>query len=69
MKVTASAGLKVPYEDNPHRYISDTQTVEVEMSSYYLRRLASGELKRVSDELIDASTSDAPVESKMRGKK
>lgn len=68
MKVIASTGLKVPYEDNPHRYI-DEVAVDVPMSSYYLRRLASGELKRVSDKEAEVSVSDTPVESKTRGKK
>lgn len=66
MKVTANTGLKVPYEDNPHRYITDMDTVDVPMSSYYFRRLASGELKRVSEE----SVADIAMESKVvRGKK
>ena len=37
--VRAAAGLKVPMEGNPHRYIDEHQAVAVEESAYYLRCL------------------------------
>ena len=31
-------------EDAPHQYITDEQAVEVEATTYYLRRIADGDL-------------------------
>lgn len=47
MKVTAAAGLKVPTEGNPRKYITDADQVEIEPTAYYLRRLADNELQEV----------------------
>jgi hypothetical protein len=44
MKVIAAAGLLVPTEQNPRQYITPEQAVEIEVSAYYLRRLADNEL-------------------------
>ena len=44
--VRAAAGLKVPMEDNPHRYIDEHQAVAVKESAYYLRCLEYGDLVR-----------------------
>lgn len=66
MKVTAPEGLKVPYEDNPHRYITSHDEVDVPMTAYYFRRLAAGELVRLSD---DEHTTEVSLEPKARGKK
>ena len=44
--VRAAAGLKVPMEANPHRYIDEHQAVPVEESAYYLRCLECGDLVR-----------------------
>ena len=44
MKVIAIKGVRVPMEDAPHQYITDDQTVEVEPTTYYLRRIADGDL-------------------------
>lgn len=49
MKVIAAEGLKVPTEANPREYIT-TEAVEIEPTSYYLRRLADAELVEVDDE-------------------
>lgn len=46
MTVRATAGLKVPREDNSTRYIEQAPVV-VPKSSYYLRRLADGEIVEV----------------------
>lgn len=43
LKVKARAGVRVPREDNPRRYIEEEQ-VEVPESAYYLRRLSEGDL-------------------------
>ena len=47
MKVKARAGVRVPREDNPRRYI-EQETVEVPQSTYYLRRLNDGDLVEVN---------------------
>ncbi|MDR5803404.1 hypothetical protein [Caballeronia sp. LZ001] len=52
MKVIARAGLRVPHEDAPRRYITDTKRVCVPSSFYYLRRVADGDLL-VVDEAAD----------------
>lgn len=44
--VKAAAGLKVPMEGNPHRYIDEYQAIAVEESAYYLRCLEYGDLVR-----------------------
>ena len=44
--VRAAAGLKVPMEGNPHRYIDEHQAVAVEESAYYLRCFECGDLVR-----------------------
>lgn len=42
-RVIASKGLRVPREDNPRKYI-ESNAVDVPDTTYYRRRLASGEL-------------------------
>lgn len=49
MKVKAAPGIKVPREDKPREYITDTppdgeQAFEVPESAYYLRRVSDGDL-------------------------
>ncbi|KJV26914.1 hypothetical protein VI06_16245 [Aquitalea magnusonii] len=44
MNVIAAPGLQVPMEDQPRRYISDSESVTVEPTAYYLRQLADGDL-------------------------
>ena len=46
MLVKAAPGLKVPREDKPRTYITDAKPVEVPENTYYLRRLAEGDLVR-----------------------
>ncbi|ECC5191185.1 DUF2635 domain-containing protein [Salmonella enterica] len=43
MKVRAAAGLQVPYENLPRRYIEQTP-VDVPDTIYYRRLLAAGDL-------------------------
>lgn len=48
MKVIAAPGLKVPTEANPRAYITESDAVEIEVTAYYLRRLADNELVEVA---------------------
>ncbi|ECH1122987.1 DUF2635 domain-containing protein [Salmonella enterica] len=48
MKVKAAAGLRVPYENQPRRYI-EQKPVDVPDTIYYRRLLAAGDLVNVSD--------------------
>jgi hypothetical protein len=50
MQVKAALGLKVPREDNPRKYITDSEPVEIEMTGYYIRRMADGDLVEVAAE-------------------
>lgn len=50
MKVQAAPGLKVPREDDPRTYITDAEPVEIEMTGYYVRRMADGDLVEVAGE-------------------
>lgn len=43
-KVRAAAGLKVPYETKPRKYITGSEVATVPATAYYLRRISSGEL-------------------------
>ena len=52
MKVKAAAGIKVPREGNPRRYITD-EAVTVDDSAYYRRQIAAGDLTIVSDAVKD----------------
>ncbi|MGF2652956.1 DUF2635 domain-containing protein [Serratia marcescens] len=47
MKVKAAAGLQVPYENLPRRYIGQ-KPVDVPETIYYRRLLASGDLVTVN---------------------
>lgn len=44
MKVKATAGIKVPMEGAPRKYITDAEGQEVPTSAYYRRRVAEGDL-------------------------
>lgn len=56
MKVKAVNGVRVPMEGQPHQYITDEQTVEVENTLYYQRRLADGDLIQVEDNFQAVNT-------------
>lgn len=43
LKVKAVKGVRVPVENRPHHYI-EQETVEVENTLYYQRRIADGDL-------------------------
>ena len=63
MKVIAAPGLKVPTEHNPREYITADAPVEIEVTAYYLRRMADDELIEVSDAPA-APAASAVVEAK-----
>ncbi len=44
MLVKAAPGLRLPKEGKPRQYITETDTVVVPETAYYLRALASGDL-------------------------
>lgn len=47
MLVKATPGLKVPKEQKPREYITEDKSEEIEVTAYYLRRLADAELVEV----------------------
>jgi hypothetical protein len=49
VKVKAIEGVRVPMEMNPREYI-EQDAVDVDVTPYYLRRLADGDLVEVADE-------------------
>ncbi|WP_048797292.1 MULTISPECIES: phage protein Gp37 [Serratia] len=77
LTVKAKDGVRVPREDDPHRYITHEAAVEVEASAYYLRRLQEGDLviaAPTADPVAPADADVAPVEvaastDKGKGKK
>ena len=54
MRVIAAPGLQVPREEDMHEYIEaeSTDPVEVPDTSYYRRRIATGELLLIDDESL-----------------
>ncbi len=48
LKVKAAKGVRVPVENRPHHYI-EQETVEVENTLYYQRRIADGDLSVVKE--------------------
>ena len=49
MHVKAAQGLKVPMENKPRKYITETDAVEVPGTAYYTRLINDGSLIRVDD--------------------
>lgn len=62
MKVIAAEGLKVPTEANAREYIESTP-VEIEMTAYYIRRMADGELVEVADVQPNPTEADATAKA------
>jgi len=50
ISIKAVAGVRVPREDNPRRYITADETVTVPDSAYYQRQIAAGDLLIVEGE-------------------
>jgi hypothetical protein len=44
MRIIAAPGHRVPTEEDPYKYITETEAVDVPDTSYYRRRVATGEL-------------------------
>ncbi|PVX80052.1 DUF2635 domain-containing protein [Paraburkholderia unamae] len=66
MKVKAAAGVNVPMEGSPRKYITDVQEQEVPASAYYRRRIAEGDLVVVGTTAAagkSSSTSNANTSS------
>lgn len=61
MNVKAAKGLLVPREENPREYITDEKAEPVDVTPYYLRRLANGEL-------VEQFEETAPVAKKQAAK-
>lgn len=62
MKVKAKPGVQVPREDNPRRYVSDSEALDVaDSSAYYLRRIADGDLVRAEEETPKAEATKPAV--------
>ncbi|AHE72554.1 hypothetical protein M942_04495 [Enterobacter ludwigii] len=60
LTVKARDGLRVPSEDDPHRYITDTP-VTVSNSAYYQRRMQEGDLIIAGDVDVTASVDQVEV--------
>lgn len=63
MKVKAKPGVLVPREENARRYVSDKEALEVAETAYYLRRIADGDLERITETKAD-DVAAAPVATK-----
>lgn len=69
MLVKAAPGLKVPREDKPRVYITEADPVEVPKSTYYLRRLAEGDLVRAAVAVEPAAAAKPQQAAKTADKK
>lgn len=50
ISIKAVAGVRVPREDNPRRYITANEAVTVPDSAYYQRQIAAGDLLIIEGE-------------------
>lgn len=50
ISIKAVAGVRVPREDNPRRYITADEAVTVPDSAYYQRQIAAGDLLIIEGE-------------------
>lgn len=64
MRVIAAPGLNVPREDNPRKYITDAEPVDIDMTGYYIRRMSAGELVEVAD--VPASPTSSEVSARAK---
>lgn len=73
INVIAREGIRVPKEDMPDRYITDSEAVSVAQSAYYRRRLHEGDLLLASDTPPgDVPATDVPEQilpAKVKGAK
>lgn len=61
--VKAAPGMRVPYEDNARKYITEDKAVSVQESTYYLRRLADRDLVPCEAEPAADKTAPAPAKT------
>lgn len=64
MRVQAAPGIKVPREDDPRKYVTDSEPVELEMTGYYIRRMSDGDLVEVPASAAAAAVASAPTARK-----
>lgn len=60
--VKAAPGVRVPYEDNARKYITEGEAVSVLESTYYLRRLADKDLVPCQAESVADKTAPTPAD-------
>lgn len=63
MRLQAAPGLKVPREDDPRKYITDAEPVEIEVTGYYIRRMSDGDLLEVAAAQADPTPAPAPADA------
>ncbi|KGT95302.1 hypothetical protein NG99_04595 [Erwinia typographi] len=64
-RVIARKGVRVPLENDSRRYITDSQAVEVVLTTYYRRRLSDGDLELVPAKVAEpAAKAVAPAATK-----
>ncbi|MCX8962137.1 hypothetical protein EHW64_13600 [Erwinia psidii] len=61
VKIKAAPGVQVPREDSPRRYITETEPFSAELTAYYRRQIAAGDLV-IIDETAEASASTVTEE-------
>ncbi|WYX15066.1 hypothetical protein WJ974_00515 [Achromobacter xylosoxidans] len=71
--VKAAPGMRVPYENNARKYITEDKAVSVQESTYYLRRLADKDLvpceaEPAADQTAPANTSPETDQAKAPAK-
>ncbi|NIG88530.1 hypothetical protein M5J15_03895 [Serratia symbiotica] len=74
INVIARNGVRVPKEDTPDRYITDSESVSVAQSAYYRRRLREGDLLLAKDapsgdELAANVPDEQTIPAKVKGAK
>ena len=70
MQVKAAPGLKCPMEGKPREYITDSETVTVPDSIYYIRLVDDGSLVAQVDNVAAKTTkasAPAPVDASKGG--
>ena len=62
INLIARAGVRVPIESKPRQYITDAESVAVEMSHYYQQQINDGDL-------LQAEATEAPIVTVKKGDK
>ncbi|HHE0097298.1 TPA: hypothetical protein ACOZYV_000812 [Serratia marcescens] len=73
INVIARKGIRVPKEEMPDRYITDSEAVSVEQSAYYRRRLHEGDLLLATDaspgDALAVNDTEQTLPAKVKGAK